>query len=258
MPKAKAHGRFAWHELVTPAPAAAMSFYPAITSWTTQPMEDTTDYNLWVNDTTPLGGVTSLPDDMKTRGVPPHWLAYVSVYDVDESVRHAKALGAQVRFGPAEIPNVGSWAIITDPQGATLGLFEPAGAPRGNGGMPRRGEFSWHELMTTDYKAAFEFYKALLEWERISEADMGPLGMYFMFGQSGQTYGGMFNRTPEMPPPNWLGYVRVDDVKTAVDAVKQHGGTVLNGPMEVPGGDWIAQCMDAQGAAFALHTPKAP
>jgi predicted enzyme related to lactoylglutathione lyase len=111
--------------------------------------------------------------------------------------------------------------------------------------------------MTNDYKAAFEFYKALLKWERISEADMGPLGMYFMFGQNGQTYGGMFNRTPEMPPPNWLPYVRVDDVTTAVDAVKRNGGTVMNGPMEVPGGDWIAQCLDAQGAAFALHTPKA-
>jgi len=258
MPKAKAHGRFAWHELSTPNPDAAKSFYPAVTSWTTAPMEGSDDYTLWLNDTTPLGGVTTLPEELKMRGVPPHWLAYVSVYDVDESVRLAKTLGGEVRFGPMEIPNVGAWAVIGDPQGAALGLFEPANAPPGSGGMPRRGEFSWHELMTTDYKAAFEFYRALLKWERISEADMGPLGMYFMFGQQGQTYGGMFNRTPEMPPPNWLPYVRVDDVKTATDAVVKTGGTVMNGPMEVPGGDWIAQCMDAQGAPFALHQLKAP
>src|SRR5437868_1152043 len=102
MPKARAHGRFAWHELNTPNPAGAMSFYPSITSWTTQPMEDATDYTLWLNNEAPLGGVTSLPDEMKARGVPPHWLAYVSVYDVDESVRLAKTLGGAIRFGPME------------------------------------------------------------------------------------------------------------------------------------------------------------
>jgi hypothetical protein len=75
-----------------------------------------------------------------------------------------------------------------------------------------------------------------------------------MFGQRGETYGGMFNRSPTMPPPNWLSYVRVGDVKSSVGRVKELGGTVLNGPMEVPGGDWVAQCLDPQGAAFALHT----
>ena len=56
-----------------------------------------------------------------------------------------------------------------------------------------------------------------------------------------------------MPPPNWLSYIRVDAVKPVADQVAQLGGTVINGPMEVPGGDWIAQCIDPQGAAFALH-----
>jgi hypothetical protein len=48
--------------------------------------------------------------------------------------------------------------------------------------------------------------------------------------------------------------VRVGDVQSSVGQVKDAGGTVINGPMEVPGGDWIAQCLDPQGAAFALHT----
>jgi predicted enzyme related to lactoylglutathione lyase len=110
--------------------------------------------------------------------------------------------------------------------------------------------------MTADYKAAFEFYRQLFQWEKVSEFDMGAMGIYFMYGQKGQTYGGMFNRRPEMPPPNWLSYIRVDDVKNVAQTVQQLNGKVLNGPMEVPGGDWIAQCMDPQGAAFALHTPK--
>ncbi|MEP6491100.1 MAG: VOC family protein [bacterium] len=253
----KAHGRFAWHELNTSNPVGALAFYPPITSWTSQPMEESADYTLWVNDGAPLGGVTPLTAALKTRGVPPHWLSYVSVYDVDESVRHVKELGGAVLMGPMEIPNVGAWAVIADPHGATIGMFEPAGPPPEQSAQPRRGEFSWHELMTADYKAAFEFYRALFKWEKIDEADMGPMGMYFLFGQGGQTYGGMFNRTPEMPPPNWLAYVRVDDVKAAAQTVAKLGGTIMNGPMEVPGGDWIAQCMDGQGAPFALHTIKA-
>jgi hypothetical protein len=69
--------------------------------------------------------------------------------------------------------------------------------------------------------------------------------------------GGMFNKTPEMPaPPHWLYYVRVDDVDRVAGEVPKAGGTVLNGPMDVPGGDRIAQCMDPQGAAFAIHHTK--
>ncbi|HTE48137.1 MAG TPA: VOC family protein [Gemmatimonadaceae bacterium] len=253
----KAHGRFAWHDLNTSNPVGALAFYPPITSWTSQPMEDAADYTLWVNGGTPVGGVTPLSPALQAQGIPPHWLSYVSVYDVDESVRQVKALGGTVRMGPTEVPTVGAWAVIGDPQGATLGLFEPEGAPPVQPGQPRRGEFSWHELMTTDYKAAFEFYRALLKWEKINEFDMGPMGMYFLYGQNGQTYGGMFNRSAEMPPPNWLAYVRVDDVKAAAETVTKLGGTIMNGPMEVPGGDWIAQCMDGQGTPFALHTINA-
>ena len=134
-----------------------------------------------------------------------------------------------------------------------LGIFEPAGVPPVHAGPPNIGEFSWHELSTTDYKAAAEFYRAIFKWEKISDYDMGEMGMYSMFGQRGEMYGGMFNGRPDIPPPNWLSYVRVEGVKPVADKVKQLGGTVFNGPMEVPGGDWVAQCVDPQGAAFALH-----
>ena len=115
------------------------------------------------------------------------------------------------------------------------------------------GEFSWHELATDDYKSATNFYRALFKWEKTSDYDMGESGIYSMFGQGGQVYGGVFNRPPEIPAPNWLCYIRVEDVKRTADKIKQLGGSVMTGPMEVPGGDWIAQCMDPQGATFAIH-----
>ena len=84
---------------------------------------------------------------------------------------------------------------------------------------------------------------------------MGPGGIYQIYGQSGAPLGGMFNKPAEMPgPPMWLYYVSVENVNDAVEKVAELGGQVLNGPMEVPGGDLIAQCVDPQGALFALHS----
>jgi predicted enzyme related to lactoylglutathione lyase len=113
--------------------------------------------------------------------------------------------------------------------------------------------------MTTDYDTAFRFYQALFGWELISDNDMGPLGVYRIFGRNSLPLGGMFNTPPNVPaPPNWLPYIHVDSADRVADLVTANGGTILNGPMEVPGGDRIAQCMDPQGAAFALHSRTNP
>lgn len=251
-----AHGRFMWHDLATTNGDAAQAFYPVVTSWGTQTWEQSPAYVMWTNDGAPLGGIVPLDDVAKSRGTPPHWLSYVGVYDVDESVRKVEALGGQVRMPPKEVTGVGSWAVIADPQGATIGLYEPDTAPTAQAGPPKRGEFSWHELMTTNYNAASEFYRAVLQWETLSEFDMGPMGVYHLFGQKGQTYGGMFTKPDHVPRPNWLHYIRVDDVNAAAEKVAANGGAVILAPTEVPGGDRIAQCTDPQGTMFALHTPK--
>jgi uncharacterized protein len=248
-----AHGSFIWHELTTVDLAAAKAFYTQITPWQAKQWDDSIDYTMWTSGNKSLGGVIPLSDDLKARGVVPHWLPYVSVYDVDATVRQVAALGGTVRMGPKEVASIGAWAVIADPQGAAVGLFESADAPPATNGDAPIGEFSWHELATTDYRAASEFYRALFKWETTSDFDMGEMGIYRMFGQRGKTFGGIFNRRVDMPPSNWLSYVRVDNVKPVADRVKELGGTVLNGPMEVPGGDWVAQFVDPQGAAVALH-----
>ncbi len=125
------------------------------------------------------------------------------------------------------------------------------------GEPPKKGNFSWHELTTSDSVAAFDFYSKIFGWEKTSEFDMGaPMGIYQMYGQGGEPYGGMMTRTPEMPPPNWLCYIMVDDAKAAAERIKSGGGKVLVGPMQVPGesGDWVAIATDPQGAATAVHS----
>jgi uncharacterized protein len=249
-------GWFVWHELATTDPAAAETFYTQVVPWTVQPSELSASYRMIEAGGAAIGGIVAIDPSMADRKGTPHWTPYVYVYDVDASARQAADLGGRVVAGPGEVPGVGCWALLADPQGATIGIYEPDRPSAGPVGAGPHGEFSWHELSTTDYKSAFAFYQALLGWEKTSEFDMGPGGIYFMFGHKGRAYGGMFDRSGDADPPRWLSYVGVANVNPAADAVKQQGGTIVSGPMEVPNGDWIAVARDPQGGAFALQAAK--
>ncbi|HEX6049648.1 MAG TPA: VOC family protein [Gemmatimonadaceae bacterium] len=209
---------------------------------------------MWVANGVPIGGCMRLTEEMLARQVPPHWLAYIGTEDVHATVAKARSLGAQVYVEPFDVPTVGRMAVLADPFGAAFAAYKPDKANREET-VPKVGEFSWHELMTTDYKAAFEFYQTLFGWELASDEDMGELGIYRVYARNGRQLGGMFNKGPGMEqiPPNFSLYVLVDDIEAAVERVKTNGGQIANGPMEVPGGDWVANCFDPQGAAFSLH-----
>jgi predicted enzyme related to lactoylglutathione lyase len=247
-------GRFVWHELMTSDPDAAGKFYTDVVGWSTQPWEGGDGpYTMWMNGEMPVGGVMQLPEEAKAGGAPPHWLPYIGTPDVDATASRGKELGGKVMVQPMDIPEIGRFAVIADPQGAVFAAFASDNEPGGSED-PKVGEFSWHELITTDYEAAWDFYSELFGWEATEAMDMGEMGVYQMYGQGGTTYGGMFNKTAEMPqPPSWLCYARVRDVNQAAERIKAKGGSILNGPMEVPGGNMIVQGMDPQGAAFALH-----
>jgi uncharacterized protein len=249
------HGQFVWYELTTPDVNAAQKFYPRFTGWGTQKFDK--DYTMWTNGGTPLAGIFRLGPEMRAKGVPPNWMPYVETADVDETARLATSLGGTVINGPADIPGTGRFAVVQDPQGAVFGIYKSDVASGGWDGTPAVGRFSWHELMTTDWKAAFEFYNKLFGWEKQSEMDMGGGSMYAMFGK-GRMYGGMFNRTPEMASmhPFWLCYIFVNDVGKAVDIATKAGAFVQRPRMEIPGGT-IAILGDPQGAGFALHDAMA-
>src|SRR5262249_30203918 len=117
-------------------------------------------------------------------------------------------------------------------------------------------DFSWHELSTADLDAALSFYGELFGWEAAERHDMGEIGFYQLFTRNGQTIGGMYVTPPGLSP-HWLSYVRVKNVDEAAWAARAGGGRTVKGPMEVPGGDWTAQTIDPQGAAFAVHEVKA-
>jgi predicted enzyme related to lactoylglutathione lyase len=243
-------GRFVWYELLTSDPHAAVSFYTDVIGWKAQAWEN--EYTMWVGGQGPLGGTMTLPAEAKKMGAPPHWTSYVQVADVDASAAEARKLGGQLFVEPTDLPKLGRFAVIGDPQGATICMYKPLES-MGLHDSTKPGEFTWSELATTDHAAAFDFYGKLFGWHRLQEHDMGPMGTYLLYGVDGQRLGGMFNKPKEMPAAVWLYYIEVEGLDARVEKAKAKGAKLLNGPMDVPGGARIAQLMDPQGAAFAMH-----
>ena len=152
----------------------------------------------------------------------------------------------------------GRYAVLKDPQGAVFAIIDPENAKPEAAGAPPLGTFSWHELATSDNEAAFAFYSGLFGWDAIQRMDMGPAGVYLIFGENGVQRGGIYIKPAENPgPPSWLPYVHVPnaDEGYAVALSKGAKGTVP--PMDVPGGGRIANVIDPAGASFAVHSTGA-
>jgi predicted enzyme related to lactoylglutathione lyase len=247
-------GRFCWYELLTTDLEGAQDFYRQVVGWETGTWQgEGPPYITWNNNGTPLGGVMQLPDDALADGAPAHWMPYLSTPDVDATTARAEELGGSV-IHRMEIPEVGHISVLRDPGGAVFTAYQPSGHTPGHDGPPALGEFSWHELIAGDLEAAWSFYSDLFGWEKTTQMDMGEAGIYQMYGRDGKELGGMMTRSDDMPPPCWGLYILVSDVHASAEVVKELGGSVVVGPMEVPGGEFILQGIDPQGAAFALHS----
>ena len=249
-------GRPLWYELLTTDMKAAEAFYTAVVGWSTAPFDGAPQpYDLLMRpDGESVGGVMTIPPGMN---FPPHWVMYVGVPKLEEAVSRIERMGGSAMSPVIDVPSVGRMRTMKDPQGAMFSVYQPVDPPPGPEREPTIGDASWHELSTSDAEAALKFYTELLGWRPTESMDMGPMGKYHMFGRT-FPLGGMMKTPPEMGsvPPSWTIYFRVPDVHEAAERVKANGGQVRNGPMEVPGGDWIVNGMDPQGASFALHHKK--
>ena len=251
-------GRPLWYELMTTDMKGAEAFYRNVIGWKTTPFDGASaPYTIFNRGgDVGIGGVMKKPDDVKA---PPFWAMYVGVPKLEEAAADIKRLGGKPHTEVIEIPTVGRMQMMMDPQGAAFYIFQPASKEQRPENAPEVGEASWHELLTTDVKAAMKFYEQAFNWQPSQTMDMGPMGTYQMFNRPHGMIGGMMKKPPEMAnvPPNWLIYFRVPDVDAAVGRIKTNGGKVVNGPNEVPGGDRVLTATDPQGAVFGLHSKKA-
>ncbi|MGE0594250.1 MAG: VOC family protein [Vicinamibacterales bacterium] len=246
-------GRPLWYELLTTDKAAAERFYASVVGWSVADAEGMSPPYALLSRAgdVPVAGVMTLPEGLEA---PPHWVMYVGVPGLEDGVARVESLGGHALSPVIDVPAVGRMRTMLDDQGAMFSLYEPATPPQEPEAEPTVGDVAWHELYTKDPEAAMRFYGALFGWRSTGAMDMGPMGTYHMFGRA-FPLGGMMRQAPGMAgaPPLWGFYFSVSDVDAAVGRVSTGGGTVLNGPMEVPGGDRIVQCLDPQGAAFSLH-----
>jgi uncharacterized protein len=248
------NGRFVWYELMTTDRAAARAFYSQVVGW--HPIDAQMpgmDYWMFAAGEQPVAGLMDLPEDARKMGTPPSWIGYVAVEDVDATAAQATANGGRVYVPPTDIPNVGRFAIVADPQGAALALFKSANPEQDQPPpMDAQGRVGWHELHAADYASAFDFYAKLFGWRKYDAMDMGEMGIYQIFGTADTTLGGMMTKSPMEPVPHWNYYFNVGNIDEAAERVKSAGGQVVFGPDPVPGGAFILMGVDPQGAAFAL------
>jgi uncharacterized protein len=257
-------GSFIWYELMTTDPDAAARFYEPIVGWKIEAHSDPQsasegmDYRMIVrSDGGNAGGVLKLTEQMSQGGARPCWIGYLYVTDVDAAVAAIVADGGQSLMPGMDI-DVGRIAMVTDPQGVPHYVMTPK-PPAGKEDMASdvydrwaEQRVSWNELYSPDLEAAKAFYAKHYGFEFNETMPMGPMGDYCFIDHGGQTIGAMMQKPEQVPVGMWNLYIRVPEIEQAVAQIKDLGGQVFNGPMEVPGGDWIINGTDPQGAMFSL------
>ena len=246
-------GKFVWYDLLTTDMAGAAAFYKEVVGWDAvdSGLNDRS-YSILSIGKTMIAGLMPMPPE--APGMSPMWMGYIGVNDVEAFTEKVKEAGGTVRRAPDDIPTVGRFSVVTDPGGAMFMLFQPNGDQQ----MPpfdssELGRIGWNELYAGEIDVAWSFYSGLFGWEKEMAIDMGPMGVYQTFG-TGAAGGGIMKTFPQMPDPFWLFYCNVDSVEAAVERIGKAGGRVVMGPREVPGGGWIVQGLDPQGALFALNS----
>ncbi len=246
-------GRFAWYELLTTDLAAAGAFYGEVVGWGVKDASlPELAYTVLNAGDVPVGGLMELPEEGRRLGATPRWVGYVAVDDIDATTTQIGRLGGAVLLPPTG-SNIGRISVVADPQKATFALV--TGLTYGQRqpfGLDELGRVGWHELLAEDRNKIFDFYGALFGW-RQANAETDPADLYQLFSAAGQTIGGMLTKLPSVSQPFWLYYFNVDDIGAAAKRVNAGGGRVLQGPIELPDGCWIARCVDPQGALFALQ-----
>lgn len=253
---ANPHGTHIWYELLTGDVDAAADFYGQAVGWKSASFggsrPDDQPYTILSAGTDGVGGMMKNP-----MATPPLWLGYVGVDDVDAAVAKLERLGGKVHRPAWDLEGVGRIAFVADPQGAMFYLMRGASQMDSTAFSPERdGHCAWNELFAADQKAALAFYGAMFGWEKGDAMPMGELGDYTFINHRGAMIGAVMDKPAEVPAVGWNYYFRVTGIDAAVERIKAAGGSVINGPQEVPGGLWVINALDPQGGAFGLVGTK--
>ena len=249
-----------WFELNTPDQAGASDFLAAVAGWRIQPSPMPEHGGYLIAQAADGGGVAGIMAPPPEAPAFPGWLVYLAVDDADAAAARVVELGGAVAFGPVDIPHVGRFALVRDPQGVTIAAMKGDSLEPSQAFAPMAGKHGhgvWIELATPDPDAAFAFYGALFGWEKAGAMPMGEMGDYAFIGK-GEDFrpGAIMSSSATGAPARWNWYVHVPDIDAAVATAGATGGTLLQGPDPIPGGDFSANVADAQGNQIGLVGPR--
>jgi len=248
-------GKFIWYDVMTTDTKAATAFYGDVIGWDAQEhvMQNNSTYTVFSKGPVMVAGLMAIPEALRAEGAKPCWSGYVATNDVDADAARVAAAGGAIKRKPEDIPNVGRFAVVADPGGAVFLLFKPNTQEEPKPVEPMKpGHVGWHELYAGDLDREFAFYSRLFGWTKDRAIDMGTMGTYQIFATGGAPCGGMMKSCGQAPVHAWNYYITVESVAKAADRAQGQGAQVLHGPAEVPGGAWIVQARDPQGAPFAI------
>lgn len=226
-----------WLDLVVDDVGAAQGFYQDLLGWELLPAEggDTPGraYLLAHLDGRVVAGVGQAAPG---TAVPPAWTTYLATEDVATTAEAAAVAGARILVAPSEPRPFGRFAVLADPTGAVVGLWEAAGHI-GAEATEEPGTLAWAEVMSHDQQAALDFYATVFGYEYTDMS--GPDFQYASFAVQGRPAGGVGALSEEMGvdlPPHWMVYLEVLDADRAAEVALSHGGTVVREPWDTPFG----------------------
>ena len=258
------NGLFSWADVSSPEPAASSAFYSSLFGWAADDQYDPDGnyvYTMLLSDGVAVAGLGAQPPELAQAGVPPNWISYVSVEDLDATLELIVANGGSVVMGPIDVFNSGRMAIASDPLGAVFAMWQAVDHV-GAGVFNVPGSMTWNELVTSDVNAAKTFYGAVFGW---TFQDFGDNPMeYWVIMLDGKGSGGVFSEDPsnggmmarpsemaEQIPDHWMVYFCVSDTDESMTRAKELGAGTIMDPFDTPAGR-IAILTDPSGARFSI------
>ena len=254
-------GTPSWMDLSTTDPEGAAAFYTAVFGWGRRdvPVDDQGNvYTMFLVGDKRVAAQSAMDPEQQAHGIPSHWNTYVNVASADDAAARAEASGGTVLVAPFDVLDEGRMAVIQDPAGGILAVWEP-GKTAGADLVQEAGALAWNELMTDDTGAAASFYGDVFGWQ--PETRVMSQGQEYTSFKLGDAYvAGMMAKTADMGdvPSAWMAYYAVDDVDAAADRAREAGGGIVAEPFDVPEVGRIAIIADPLGAVLGIMKYAAP
>lgn len=248
-----AAGTPSWVDLMSPDVDASTAFYTELFGWDAEDQHDDEGeriYTMFRQDGHDVAGAGGQPPDL--AGMPPVWNTYVAVDDADATADAARRAGGSVMMEPMEVMDAGRMAILGDPTGATICVWQ-AGAHIGAGLVNEPNSYSWSELVTRDRDGVRGFYEQTFGW-KLEDQDMGPMGIYVVANVGDAQVAGLMampDTIPDEVPNYWNVYFTVADADAICSRAASLGGSVAWGPQDSPVGR-LATVQDAGGGSFSI------